>query len=183
MACASSELLRACYPAFNRTQFTAYLVYQNKTMQQQANLVLLLFLLFCLPSKSIAGSPTTRSPFDSKSKWVGETDYKSPATGLVVVGGESAELWTPDTLVVVTSDDSKNLKNGSQHSGKQFTLDSCNLPPPPSPMYGHTLDLVNNTVILVHGDSSYQLNSHGWTRGPNTTYNRCICQRNNSTHM
>ena len=170
-------------PKLNRTSlFTAYLSFQNKTMQP--NLALLLSLLFCLPSKSIAGSPTTRSPPDSKSKRVGETDIdESPATGLVVVGGESAELWTPDTLVVVTSDDSKNLKNGSQHSGKQFTLDSCNLPPPPSPMYGHTLDLVNNTVILVHGDSSYQLNSHGWTRGPNTTYNRCICQRNNSTHM
>ena len=90
--------------------------------------------------------------------------------GLVLVGGESAELWTPDTLV--TSDDSKN-----------FTVGSCTLPPPPSPMYGHTLDIVNNTIILVHGDSSYQLNSHGWTQGHNTTYNRYICERNYSTQL
>ena len=163
--------------------FTAYLLFQNKNMQQQANRALLLSLLLYLPSKSF-GSPATGFVFQpTASKSVGEPDSDYPETGLVIVGGKSAELWTPDDAQVVTWDDSKNLKNGSQHSGKQFTVDSCTLPPPPSPMYGHTLDLVNNTLILVHGDSSYQLNSQGWIQGPNTTYNRCICQRYNSTHM
>ena len=148
---------------------------------QQAKAAPLLSLLLCSPPCESIVRPATGLVFQpTASKSVGEPDY--PETGLVIVGGDSAELWTPNTLVV-NSDDSKNLKNGGQHNGEWFTVDSCNLPPPPFPMYGHTLDLVDNTVILVHGDSSYQLNSQGWIQGPNTTYNRCICQRYNSTHM
>ena len=130
-------------PEFKRTHCLPYLFFENNSM---ASLAVILSLLLCLPFESIG----------------------SPATGLVVVGGESAELWTPDTLDLTSDDDFKNLQKHS--AGKEFS--SCTLPPPPSPMYGHTLDLVNNTLILVHADSSYQLNSHGWTQGPNTTYNR-----------
>ena len=134
-------------PEFKHKRFPPYLYFQNNSMANIARC--LLPLLLCLPGESTG----------------------SPATGLLLVGGESAELWTPDALAD-TSNESKILNGSSQDSGKEFASDSCMLPPPPSPMYGHTVDIVNNTIILVHGDSSYQLNSHGWTQGPNTTYNR-----------
>ena len=92
-------------------------------------------------------------------------------TGLLVVGGESAELWTPES-----SFEPKHFHE-AQISVKEFNhawSDSCNLPPPPSPMFGHTVDLVDDTIVLVHGDASYQLDSQGWTQGPNTIYNRSV---------
>ena len=92
-------------------------------------------------------------------------------TGLLVVGGESAELWTPEN-----SFEPKHFHE-AQISVKEFNhawSDSCNLPPPPSPMFGHTVDLVDDTIVLVHGDASYQLDHQGWTQGPNTIYNRSI---------
>ena len=92
-------------------------------------------------------------------------------TGLLVVGGESAELWTPEN-----SFEPKHFHE-AQISVKEFnhaSPDSCNLPPPPSPMFGHTVDLVDDTIVLVHGDASYQLDHEGWTQGPNTTYNRSV---------
>ena len=137
----------------------AYLYFQNNPM---ANLPpLLSLLLLCLQVFESIGFKAPN--LKVKSKW--EHDYGSTETGLVLVGGESAELWTPDTLAVA-------LKKQNGSSVQHSTSDSCTLPPPPSPMYGHTVDLVNNTIILVHGDSSYQLSEHGWTQGPNTTYNR-----------
>ena len=115
-----------------------------------ANPALFLCLLFCFPFESIGSSTKT---------------------GLVVLGGDSAELWTP--VVTANFEENKTTNNGSKYSGKEITFDSCTLPPPPSPMYGHSLDLVdNNTIVLVHGDFSYNLNSNGWTKGPNTIYNR-----------
>ena len=92
-------------------------------------------------------------------------------TGLLVVGGESAELWTPEN-----SFEPKHFHE-AQISVKEFNHASpysCNLPPPPSPMFGHTVDLVDDTIVLVHGDASYHLDSQGWTQGPNTIYNRSI---------
>ena len=117
-----------------------------------ANPAQFLCLLFCFPFESIGSSTKT---------------------GLVVLGGDSAELWTP--VVTANFEENKTTNNGSNYSGKEFTFDSCTLPPPPSPMYGHSLDLVdNNTIVLVHGDFSYNLNSNGWTKGPNTIYNRWV---------
>ena len=92
-------------------------------------------------------------------------------TGLLVVGGESAELWTPEN-----SFEPKHFHE-AQISVKEFnhaSSDSCKLPPPPSPMFGHTVDLVDDTIVLVHGDASYHLDSQGWTQGPNTIYNRSL---------
>ena len=92
-------------------------------------------------------------------------------TGLLVVGGESAELWTPEN-----SFEPKHFHE-AQISVKEFNHASpysCNLPPPPSPMFGHTVDLVDDTIVLVHGDASYHLDSQGWTQGPNTMYNRSV---------
>ena len=117
-----------------------------------ANPAQFLCLLFCFPFESIGSSTKT---------------------GLVVLGGDSAELWTP--VVTANFEENKTTNNGSKYSGKEITFDSCTLPPPPSPMYGHSLDLVdNNTIVLVHGDFSYNLNSNGWTKGPNTIYNRWV---------
>ena len=92
-------------------------------------------------------------------------------TGLLVVGGESAELWTPEN-----SFEPKHFHE-AQISVKEFNhalSDSCNLPPPPAPMFGHTVDLVDNTIVLVHGDTSYHLDHQGWSQGPNTIYNRSV---------
>ena len=92
-------------------------------------------------------------------------------TGLLVVGGESAELWTPEN-----SFEPKHFHE-AQISVKEFNhawSDSCNLPPPPSPMFGHTVDLVDDTIVLVHGDASYHLDYQGWSQGPNTIYNRSV---------
>ena len=92
-------------------------------------------------------------------------------TGLLVVGGESAELWTPEN-----SFEPKHFHE-AQISVKEFnhaSSDSCKLPPPPSPMFGHTVDLVDDTIVLVHGDDSYQLDYQGWTPGANTLYNRSV---------
>ena len=92
-------------------------------------------------------------------------------TGLLVVGGESAELWTPEN-----SFEPKHFHE-AQISVEKFnhaSSDSCKLPPPPSPMFGHTVDLVDDTIVLVHGDASYHLDYQGWTQGPNTIYNRSV---------
>ena len=92
-------------------------------------------------------------------------------TGLLVVGGESAELWTPEN-----SFEPKHFHE-AQLPVKEFNhalSDSCNLPPPPAPMFGHTVDLVDDTIVLVHGDASYHLDYQGWTQGPNTKYNRSV---------
>ena len=94
-----------------------------------------------------------------------------PVTGLLVVGGESAELWTPEN-----SFEPKHFHEAAI-SAKEFNhalSNSCNLPPPPSPMFGHTVDLVDDKIVLVHGDASYQLDHQGWTQGPNTIYNRSV---------
>ena len=83
---------------------------------QQAKAAPLLSLLLCSPPCESVVRPATGLVFQpTASKSVGEPDY--PETGLVIVGGDSAELWTPNTLVV-NSDDSKNLKNGGQHNGE-----------------------------------------------------------------